>query len=260
MNRYTSTSVALLTLLTVNAAVADAQQEAVALPAMQAADAVEELPDDVPAQHRQFFLALRRVLTVEIHFLRKVCNPDLEHVGKIRAAGEARLPELAKWLKEHEHHHLEKDEKRIQDRLITPLRTTARAVLPAEMADRYEKELKSRDEFRKQAVAEVMALEVDRMVALESDQYDQVVSLLKEKVQPSWLQNMQVYLYGQYCPLPSLDDIAPALDENQKKVWQSQGRQPRVYFGWESDLGLDQFSNGVELEELDDYGSKEDQS
>jgi len=259
VNRFLITTATLLLLLVFDAVIASAQQEAVMIPLDPAEEAAEEIPEDVPAQHRQFFLALRRVLTIEMHFLRKTCNPDREHVERIRAAGEERLPELAKWLKEHEHHHLKDDERRIQDRLITPLLITAKAILPAEQADRYEKELKSREEFRKQAVAEVMALEVDRLVALESEQYDHVVSLIKEKVHPSWVQNMQVYMYGQYCPLPSLDIIAPALDVEQQKVWDSKGRRSSVYFGWEADLGLDQFSNGVELKELDDYGSEEDQ-
>ncbi len=259
MNRYLIISATLLMSLAFGVVHADAQQEAVMIQLMPAEEAAEDLPEGVPAQHRQFFLALRRVLTIEMHFLRKTCNPNPEQVEKIRAAGEERLPELAKWLKEHEHHHLKDDESRIQDRLITPLRIATRATLPAELADRYENELKSREEFRKQAVAEVMALEVDRMLALEREQHAHVVSLIKENVLPSWLQNMQVYLYGQYSPLPSVEVIGPALDDEQKKIWESQGRRSSVYFGWEADLGLDQFSNGVELKELDDYGGEEDQ-
>ena len=212
----------------------------------------------VPPELQQFMPTLERLLTIEIHFLRKVCNPGPDELKQIRRAGKAELITIAKWLNKNQNRNPgTNDEESPRWRLQNALWKRAEKVLTKEQSARYQQEIQTRNEVQKNAAADMMTLHVDRLLSLSPEQYEQLPALLLKNWKPRWSRNLQVYMYDDYCPLPSASVINPILDDEQKKIWRSKGRDSSIWFGWESDIGLDQFGGGQHLKELDDYSQVE---
>lgn len=202
---------------------------------------------------QQFMPLLKRALTVEIHYLRKICNPSPEEVAAIRKASEAELPKLAKELNGGRNRGLMVDGKSTREKLIEVVESAAEKALPAEQARRYRDELKARADARLRGAAEMMTVHVDRRLAFSNEQYDRVPEILLEHWKSRWSRNLQPFTYGEYCPLPDAATLDSVLTDQQKKIWRSRGRDSRIGFGWESDVGFGQLGGATELKELDDY-------
>jgi hypothetical protein len=210
-------------------------------------------------QIQRFMPDLNRLLTIEIHYLRKICNPGPQELEQIRAAGKAELIELAKVIAKNEHSAFRNEEKDARERLLDVLLDSAREVLPSDQFERYQSEVQKRLAFRSEGASELITLHVDHSLAFTSEEYDRVAAHLVENAKPQWAHNLQTYMYRDYCPLPDSSLLAPVLNERQKKVWNIQGRtHSMIHFGWPQSIGLDWLGGGHRLEELDDYSNETD--
>lgn len=219
----------------------------------EAAEAVQWAAVRQPGGLQQFMPLLKRALTVEIHYLRKICNPSPEKVAAIRKASEAELPKIAKELNGGRNRGLMGGGKSTRQKLIDVVQSAADKTLPEEQARRYRDELKARADARLRGAAEMMTVHVDRRLAFSNEQYERVPEVLLKNWKSRWSRNLQAFTYDDYCPLPDAATLNEVLTDHQKEIWKSRGRDSRIGFGWESDVGLGQLGGATELKELDDY-------
>ncbi|HUG18975.1 MAG TPA: hypothetical protein VMM56_08345 [Planctomycetaceae bacterium] len=206
---------------------------------------------------QQYLPALNRVLTIEIHFLRKVADPEPEQLEKIRTAGSAELLVMAGELSRNEHGAFQNKENGARGQLVDVLLKSAGDVLPQDKYERYRAEVRQRDASRIRGACEWMTMHIDHNLSFSVEDYGKVTQILIEQAKPSWSSNLQTFMYRDYCPLPDVSDLEPVLNERQKKIWSGKSRtNSRISFGWPQNIGLDQLGGGVQLEELDDYSQE----
>ncbi|MCG8648239.1 MAG: hypothetical protein MI861_00310, partial [Pirellulales bacterium] len=117
----------------------------------------------------------------------------------------------------------------------------------AEVADRYGEELQARNQAHHNAAAGMMLVHIDEELFLTPDQYGQIRKTLQKDWKDAWSHGPRLYLYPQYAQMPGLDVLRPHLTTLQKNIW-AQRSSPRVHFGWEMELGLQDWFGGAELE------------
>lgn len=206
---------------------------------------------------QQYLPALNRVLTIEIHFLRKIADPGPEQLEKIRTAGSAELLVLAGELSRNEHGAFQNKENGARGQLVDVLLKSASEVLPQDKYERYQAEVRQRDAARIRGACEWMTMHIDHNLSFSAEDYDKVTRILIEQAKPSWSSNLQTFMYRDYCPLPDVSDLEPVLNERQKKIWSGKSRtNSMISFGWPQNIGLDQLGGGIQLEELDDYSQE----
>lgn len=217
----------------------------------------DDAGDDLPANLRPFMPAFNQALTIEIHFLRKVSNPDEEQLKAIRAAGQTKILELARVVARNQHQAFNDESQGGRGPLQKALLASAKKVLPTDKYESYRKELEERKAARLRGACEMMTLNVDNTLSFSLDNYDKVVQLLTEKAQPQWTHTMQAFLYKEYCPLPGVELLKPLLNDRQQKIWSGKSRRSSgIVFGWPANLGLQQWGLNAQLQELDDYSGE----
>ena len=209
-------------------------------------------------QLQRFLPVLNRVLTIEIHYLRKICNPDAQQLEQIRTAGKSQLLAIGKKLVQNEHNAFRNVDNGARGLLLDALLESTEEVLPAEKYEKYLAELQQRKAARIEGACELMTMHVDHSLSFSVEEYDKVVEVLVKHAQPQWSSNLQTFLYPEYCPLPDSSVLNPVLNERQKKVWQGKSRpNSSISFGWPQNIGIDQLGGGIQLEELDDYSGED---
>jgi hypothetical protein len=220
--------------------------------------AVVEMAEPAPEVVNQFTPHLKKVLTAEIHFVRKVCRPDAEQLAAIRKAGVEQLDSVAKQYAKLQQGGRHSGFPDARELIAAGLQKTIDEVLPEEAAQRYRDENAARIEARRQAVTAMMTTLIDRELALTPEQFDQVDRAIGEKWDDQWGRNLQMFLYDQYAPMPHASVLTPLLNEQQKEVWKGRVNHGMIHFGWEQDLGVN-WMGGAELQELDEYPAAEEQ-
>lgn len=206
---------------------------------------------------QRYLPALNRVLTIEIHFLRKIADPGPEQLEKIRTAGSAELLVMAGELSRNEHGAFRDKENGARGQLIDVLLKSAGDVLPQDKFERYRAEVQQREAARIRGACEWMTMHIDHNLSFSVEDYDKVTQILIKQAKPSWSSNLQTFMYRDYCPLPDASDLNPVLNDRQKKIWKGKSRtSSMISFGWPQNIGLDQLGGGVQLEELDDYSQE----
>jgi hypothetical protein len=216
--------------------------------------------DDIPPDMlKQFMPHLNKLLVAEIHFLRKVCQPDPETLARLRQAGEEEIVSIAKMyarlMRKNQHSGFPD----ARELLSFALKKKAEELLPAAAARRYREELTARTEAGKQATQAMMTVILDRHLALTPQQYDQVAEAVGENWKEDWGQNLQVFLYDEYAPVPGPDVLNPLLNDRQRELLKDRANHGRIHFGWEQDIAVFNWGVGVALEELDEYPGEEAQ-
>jgi hypothetical protein len=199
-----------------------------------------EVPADV------FTPKLKKLLTNELHFVRKVCRPDEGQLALIREAGSAEVDAIAEKLSRSARTSYLPDARGL---LTGALREKVEEVMPAEAARRYAEELAAREADRLDAAAAMATVLIDRRLELTSGQYAGVRERVRAEPAKQWSRDFYVLLfYEQYAKLPDAATIGPALSERQRAVWAAQPATGTIRFGWEQELGLD-WGGTVDLED-----------
>jgi hypothetical protein len=193
-----------------------------------------------------------RVLTSEIHFLRKVAGPTAEELAPIRKAGavaaEKAALKLAELQANNQHHNCPD----LRQMIVDAVRAEAEKVLPADTARRYGEELDARLAARKEAAVGMVVAIIDREIALTGEQHAGVTEAVAENWKDQWSRNFQALTYDEYAPMPEASVLLPHLNERQQTLWKARAHHGGVFFGWEQE-----FEGGIEgaaeLTELHQY-------
>lgn len=200
----------------------------------------------------QYSPLLKKMLTAEVHFIRKVCHPNATQLAEIRHAGQVKIAALAEEYAAIQNRHpsswpdprqslTEVFQKHIDD------------CMSPEAAQRYRKEIAARDAARREAGVAMATAMIDRKVYFSPEQYERVAQKIDETWKELWSRNLQAFLYDQYAPTPDSTVLRPLLNQPQQSLW-NWSRAGSISFGWEQDLGLSTpWKEGVDLEELDEY-------
>lgn len=215
--------------------------------------------DIPPEMLQQFMPHLNKLLLAEIHFLRKICQPDPETLARLRQAGEEEIVSIARMyarlMRKNQHSGFPD----ARELLTFALRKRVEESLPEDAARRYREELAARTEASKQATQGMMTVILDRHLALTPQQYERVAETVGENWHEDWGQNLQVFLYDEYAPVPGPDVLNPLLNDRQRELLKDRANHGRIHFGWEQEIGIFNWGVGVALDELDEYPGEEAQ-
>ena len=208
----------------------------------------KDIPDEML---KPFLPALEKVLTAEIHFVRKVCRPDDEQLAEIRQAGEKEMKAVARTYASMQRNNQHTGFPDARERICAELRKTIDAVMPEEAAQRYREEVAAREAADKQAGAGMMTVVVDGLVCLSPEQFDQTSEAIGQNWDKEWSRNLQVFTYEEHAPVPPPRVLQKILDPRQQQLLQGRSHRSSIHFGWEQEMTV--FGADIELEELDEY-------
>ncbi|MBC8114866.1 MAG: BON domain-containing protein, partial [Candidatus Saccharimonas sp.] len=173
----------------------------------------------------QFTEQFRPILTMELNFIRQMCDLTPEQRPKIKAAGEASVTEAARKMAEMQVRQMrvavaqnsQPDPRRIiRDALAKVLKET---LTPEQMA-KYTEEATKRTALRKRAaILSVVAL-LDSTMCLTVEQRDKITESISSGWQDKWEQWLMMSAYGgQYFPMVPDQFVVTHLNAEQKSVW-----------------------------------------
>ena len=191
-----------------------------------------------------------KVMTAELHFLKKVCEPTDEQFDKFHETG---LLAVALTCKHYE--DLQKIRQAAsewpqpQERITAALARAVDQSMSAEVAQRYRDELKARQEAHRAASAGMMLVHIDQQLMLAPDQYQAIREALEKDWNSGWSTGIRLFMYPQYARMPESHVLRPHLTDRQRKLWSARPNHGTVNFGWQMELGMqDFFGAGVELQ------------
>lgn len=197
-----------------------------------------------------------KVLMAELHFVKKVCNPDDQQFDQIHRAGRLAVAQTSKRYEE-----LQKIRQSASQwpepyrQIVDALRHAVAATMPVEVSERYGEEVEARHRARLDASVGMMVVHIDSELLLTPDQYQAISETLRERWQDSWSRGPRLFMYPQYAYMPSANVLNPHLTQRQRNVWSKRPNSTTVNFGWQMELGLqDWFGNGLELPAFDKPG------
>ena len=191
-------------------------------------DALGEVPDpNVRKLEVQYLPQFQQLLTPELAFVRRVCEPDKEQFREVAAAVRERL---AVAVKEYavSQNRIQKGRVR-RASLVTPqprtliqrqVTTIVKAKLRPEQAERYQEECKQRTARRKRAVVLNLVAKLDEELVLSADQREKLIESLTVNYQQTWDQWLPMLIHiPQFTPDIPQDCVLPSLNGKQKAVW-----------------------------------------
>jgi hypothetical protein len=233
-----SISVAVLTtLLTAYAPRASAQFGVVARDA-----------NDAPAFEQTF----RKLLTAELHFVRKVCQPTDDQFNQIHRAGLGAIAALninrvgvAIPDTRGSTNSLTKVDP--NDAIAAALANTIKQVMSEEVWSRYTQEIQARAELRRRASAAMIVQMIDREAVLSGEQFELLEASILEHWSPETSDAYTVMAYPMYATLPDASVLRSHLSSLQHRLWAYRPNFRNVSLPWTMQLGLNEFL-GAELE------------
>lgn len=184
---------------------------------------------------------LKRRLTTELHFLRKVCEPSAEQFKLIHQEGLDAVESLAIDYAELQRKRTDVN-KWPEPRafLCDVLQQAVVKVMDDATAAAYQDEIDAREESLRDAnVAVVMNL-VDGRVVLDADQMAEISDKLKRDWNPDWSSGIVMFTYPQYAVLPSSDVLRPFLSPLQQQLWSYRPTRRNVRLSWQLMFGANE--------------------
>lgn len=185
---------------------------------------------------QQFWPQLKSMHKAELHFMRTVCQPTREQFDKIAADSEPLLKEAVKKLGGNNQNGLQNgmviinaaqvgmngdDQTDAALQVSSAVAKSVRKLLPAELADRYEKELADRVDSSHRVVVRSFVIKMDKLLRLSSEQRDAIQKLLVSKWKYSANRARLLTIGDQYFPVMPDAEINQILNEAQRRVWSS---------------------------------------
>lgn len=212
---------------------------------------VRVLKKDVdPAFVNMYTPFVTKVLTSELHFVQKVCEPTDEEFDEIHRAGLLAVAATSKHYEE-----LQKIRQaagqwpKPQVQITESLQEAIDKILTPEQAERYREEIAARVQAERDAAAGMVLVHIDEALLLTPKQHEQMGETIKEKWNTSWSSGPRLFMYPQYAQLPGTSIVGKHLTARQKAIWtQRSSNNVSVSFGWQMELGLQDWIGGAELE------------
>ena len=202
---------------------------------------------------------LTKVLTAELHFVKKVCDPDDQQFDRIHRAGRLAVAQTSKRYEELQKIRQSASQwPQPQRQIVVALELAIASTMSANVSERYRQEVEARHQAQLDASVGMMVVHIDSELLLTPDQYREISETLRGKWQDSWSRGPRLFMYPQYAYMPPANLLNPHLTERQRNVWSKRPNSTTVNFGWQMELGLqDWFGNGLELPAFDKPGPAE---
>lgn len=228
---------------------AEAQQKPAAEPqAAELLEAFEAVVEEVVGVvgggdqfEQQFAAQFRMLLKTELHFVRTICQPTAEQDKVIRVAGEVSLKQAVKTFAETQKKLQQGGFRAGQQPQFPDPRTliaegltkSVEATLPADKAQKYRVELEKRAAARKRVGLLNLVARLDKDLVLTADQRQKLTAALSAHWQDAWVQQLELYLYGeQFFPILPDNQVEPILNDKQKQVWRAIPKNQNAIWGW----------------------------
>ena len=237
----------------------EAMGNAIAPRRVQPAQVTDIAKIDAPRGFKnQFTPFLDKILTRELHFVQKVCDPSEEEFQKIHLAGRRSVERISKHLAQIEQRGQSSQWPDPRSLVSDSLLAEIAGMLSAEVTEHYRREIEARNKAARRAANAMMVAQIDEIVLLLPGQYDDLTAVLDEKWDQDWDSVLSRLNYPQYMQLPSATVFSHLLDEQQRRVWGLTPSRPPVRFGWQMELGFQNniMDNGHELPEFPDPSPK----
>jgi hypothetical protein len=204
-----------------------------------------------PGEAEVYLPLLQQALTPELHFARKLVQPNEEQFDEIHRAGRAAIAKIAGQYADLQ------DRRQKPETWPDPHQSIARALadaigrlFPAEVADKYRDETEARFAANRQADAAVVVNLIDHKVMLTPQQQQQLLTVLVEAWQPHWSTGNLVLIHSQYAALPETEILQPHLSELQQQLWAYRPRTRALTLSWQVHFGASNLFGPVGLEEF----------
>jgi hypothetical protein len=200
---------------------------------------------------------LERALTVELHFVKKVCRPTQSQFDRIHRAGLDAIWDIAQT-----YLYLQRELKSPEtwpgpnEAIAEVLQQAVERTMPDEVADEYRAEIVARFDAAIDADAAAIVNLVDQQTILGPTQQEQLHQTIRQNWNPRWSRRNVVLLYPQYAQLPGADVLKPHLSERQQQLWSYRPEPRAVRLSWEVYLGTSQLSAAGQLEPFDISGPR----
>ncbi|WP_437227467.1 hypothetical protein SH661x_000365 [Planctomicrobium sp. SH661] len=204
-----------------------------AVPVPQALD-----PED-PDLVNEFSPKLNQLLKAELYFVQKVCQPNAEQLTEFQKTGKAEIVSIAKLMAQKQNQQHTEEFPQPRKLLTAAFVKKGTEILPPEAAKRYQDEIELRVKDRQETNASLMVSQIDRELHLTETQFQDIQAAVQKDWRPEWSRNVMVFFYPDHAPWPAFKTIRPYLDEKQQTLSQNNANRSTIFFGWESDLGLD---------------------
>lgn len=202
-----------------------------------------------PGLVNQFMPHLQKVLTAELHFVKKVCDPDEKQFETIHRAGAAASTRVAKLLQQIEQSRSANRQWPNPHQLIAEeLLSAVESVMDDATSEDYRRELELRWETDRQAALNAVILAVDDELLLSLEQIEPVSRRIEDNWKADWQNPLRLVMYGQYIDLPEAQTLESELTELQYRVLDALPPRPNIRFGWQTELGFHAFVGGGDLE------------
>jgi hypothetical protein len=226
--------------------VAAAVQDAAAAPARpgMAIDPAQAAAD-IDELQKQFTRQFRAALTVELNFVRKVCEPTDEQLDGIKEVLEKyRTDTIQKYSDAHKR---AARQGRVvgnpfptepRDMVRKSLARTVKTNLTAEQVARFDQEVARRKDDRRRAAVDMVVARLDHDLNLSIDQRDRLCESLAGNWSGTWSDQFEQFLKqpgSQFVPAITERLITPILTGTQKKIWRAskennQANQGVIFF------------------------------
>ncbi|WP_435020075.1 hypothetical protein TA3x_001632 [Tundrisphaera sp. TA3] len=175
---------------------------------------------------RQMTQQLRPVLQAELRMLTEMASPTPEQRRAIAMAGGRAAKEAATRMMVGRQVIVDRNGRRVIEQsdprkmIQAAMAEEVKARLPAEVHDRYRKEMARRDELEKHAVILAQVANLDRLLYLAPDQRDRLVAAMRAYYEAEPCPPIDaMVIYDSHTPYFPDDRILPILTDVQKKVW-----------------------------------------
>jgi hypothetical protein len=195
---------------------------------------------------------LERAMTAELHFVKKLCDPNPEQFDELHRVASSAALSIAKTYAENKRRRTKMDAWPDPNEAIArQLAEAVRRLMPAVLADTYEAEIAGRFVAHRAASAALLVNLIDQQTMLSPDQQTDLFATLRDHWQPQWSTANVLLTYPQYATLPEPGVIRPHLTELQQRLWSYRPTQRRITVSWQNHFGVNNALAAIGLEEFD---------
>lgn len=188
---------------------------------------------------------LNLLLTAELHFVQKVCQPSPQQFNKIHLAGLAAVKNFQErmdvgravagvaQLRSSSGMTVEVDPSNL---IAEALAETVQEIMPSTTWKTYHREIVARAELRRQASAAMMVQMIDQFAVLDAKQAKTLEATIINNWKTGMSPALTVMSYPQYAVLPDSVILRPHLSSLQQRLWSYRPNHRSIRLPWESQL------------------------
>jgi hypothetical protein len=208
-----------------------------------------------PKEIAPYLPMLQRAMTAELHFAKKICDPNSEQFDELHRAGLSAVLYVANTYADAQRRRKKMDAwPDPNEAIATQLSKAVSRIMPAEVAETYQAEIAGRFRAHRDADAALLVNLIDQHTLLDPDRQAALFTTLRDNRKSHWATASMLLNYPQYAALPEPDVLRPHLSELQQRLWSYRPKQRRVTLSWQIHFGINNSFATIGLEEFDEPG------